>query len=303
MHPFHRPLDAHSAAAAEPHHSSDRRNTLRGLLGLTLGGALPALSLAQNADEPSALEKIRARGALVVAIYDDMRPFHLKGQGIDVQIAQALARELGVRLSLLPFTADENMNDDLRNMVWKGHYLGFGPADVMLHVPVDPPLMKENPRVTIFGPYWREKVMIARDLKKVPELDSLEVLKGQRVAVPGQSLAGWLMIGADNGAYRETLVTKLGDGVDAAQMLKNGEVVAAAGLRSELEATLHGDSRFAITPLPMPRAPHDGWVVGMAVKRSATDLSQALQTSLDKLAAAGELRKIFGTAGLDWQKT
>ena len=42
---------------------------------------------------------------------------------------------------------DENMNDDLRNMVWKGHYLGYGPADVMLHVPVDNRLMAENDKV------------------------------------------------------------------------------------------------------------------------------------------------------------
>ncbi|MEX8519166.1 MAG: substrate-binding periplasmic protein [Leptothrix sp. (in: b-proteobacteria)] len=282
----------------------DRRKHLRQLtllLGAGLGGALPALSMAQSADEPSALEKVRQRGRLVVGVYNELRPFHDKGQGIEVLMANALARELGVGLSLLPFTADDNMNDDLRNMVWKGHYLGFGPADVLLHVPVDPPLIKDNPRVTIFGPYWREKVMIARDLKRVPELDSLEALRGQRIAVPGQTLAGWLMIGADNGAYREQLVTKLGDGVDAAQMLKNGEVVAACGLRSELESTLHGDARFQITPLPLPRAPRDGWAVGMAVKRDATDLAKALQAGLDKLARDGELHKMFATAGLDWQ--
>ncbi|MFO1328447.1 MAG: hypothetical protein U1F56_13900 [Rubrivivax sp.] len=46
------------------------------------------------------------------------------------------------------------MNDDLRNMVWRGHYLGFGPADVLMHVPVNRPLM-ENPRVEIFAPCWR----------------------------------------------------------------------------------------------------------------------------------------------------
>ena len=48
------------------------------------------------------------------------------------QIAGALARSLGLALSLLPFNADENMNDDLRNMVWKGHYMGYGPADMMI---------------------------------------------------------------------------------------------------------------------------------------------------------------------------
>lgn len=300
MHPFARPnLLQPTDGDTDP----ARRASLRQLATLIgLGAALPGLASADAADGPTALERIRQRGRLVVGVYEDLRPFHDKGKGIEVQLADGLARELGVGVTLLPFAAGENMDDDLRNMVWKGHYLGFGPADVLLHVPVDPPLMKSNPRVTIFGPYWREKVMIARDLKRVPELDSLDALRGQRIAVPGQSLAGWLMIGADNGAYREQLVTKLNDGVDAAQMLKNGEVAAACGLHSELASALHGDTRFAITPLPLPRAPRDGWAVGMAVKRDATDLSQALLAALDKLGQAGELRKMFASAGLDWQK-
>ena len=72
----------------------------------------------------------------------------------------ALAAGLGVAPSLLPFQAGEDMNDDLRHMVWRGHYLGFGPADVLLHVPVDRVLMQANPRVQIFGPYHRERTAI-----------------------------------------------------------------------------------------------------------------------------------------------
>jgi len=49
-----------------------------------------------------------------------------------VALAQALAESLGVKLSLLPFHADDSMNDDLRHMVWRGHHLGYGPADVLL---------------------------------------------------------------------------------------------------------------------------------------------------------------------------
>ena len=87
-------------------------------------------------------------------------------------------RRLGVKLSVLPFNADENTNDDLRNMVWKGHYLGFGPADVLLHVPVDRPLMVANPQVTIFAPYFRERVTVARALAAAPRMDSLDDLAG-----------------------------------------------------------------------------------------------------------------------------
>jgi ABC-type amino acid transport substrate-binding protein len=247
------------------------------------------------------LDKIRSRGSLVVALYKDMPPFHMDGRGIDVDLAQALAESLGVKMVPMPFLADENMNDDLRNMVWKGHYLGFGPADVLMHVPVDKPLMDGNRQVNIFGPYFRERVAIARNLEQVPELDSLAGLGKLTVAVPGQTLAGWLLIGADGGAYRDQLRTQWKDGVEAARALQRGEVPVAAGLMSELESVLRGDKRFAVGPLPSPRAPRDGWAVGMAVKRDSTELAQALQASLNALASSGRLAEIFARGNLSWR--
>lgn len=271
-----------------------RRDCLRwlgaaGLAGLPLRpGATP-------------LERVRERGSLTVGIYHDMPPFHSGGKGIDVELAQGLAQSLGVRLSLLPFHADENMADDLRNMVWRGHYLGYGPADVLLHVPVDRPLMEANPQVAILAPYCRERVAIARRLDRVPRLDTLSQLADGRVAVPGQSLAGWLLIGADSGAYRNQLITQWKDGTEAARALLRDEVVAAAGLASELESVLRGDARFEITPLPSPRAPRDGWAVGMAVKRASTELAQALQRAVNELAASGRLGQVFDRGNVTWR--
>jgi ABC-type amino acid transport substrate-binding protein len=207
-----------------------------------------------------------------------------------------------VELSPLPFNADENMNDDLRNLVWRGHYLGFGPADVLLHVPVDRPLMQGNPRVEIFAPYFRERIVVARDMQQVPVMDSLAAFKGKRIAVPGQSLAGWLLIGADSGAYREQLVTTWKDGCEAARALAKGEVAGAAGMASELESVLGtADKRFVIEPLPLPRM-RDGWVVGMAVKKEAKDLAEALQAATNALVASGEMGRLFAAAGVTWRQ-
>lgn len=262
--------------------------------------AQPAAAAAAAVPDGS-LAKVRARGKLVVGLYNDMPPFHVAGQGIDVEIALALAKALGVELSALPFNADENMNDDLRNLVWRGHYLGFGPADVLLHVPVDRPLMASNPRVEIFAPYYRERIMIARDKDKLPQMDSLAVFKGQPIAVAGQTLAGWLMIGADGGAYREQLLTKWKDGAEAARALLRGEVAAAAGQASELESVLAAHPRFAIEPLPVPRM-REGWAVGMAVKKESVELARALQSAINELATGGELVRIFRQHQVAWAK-
>jgi ABC-type amino acid transport substrate-binding protein len=274
----------------------------RELIALGLGAGFAAHGFAQApASETPALERIRARGRLIVGLYNDMPPFHDAGKGIDVELATALARQLKLEVSLLPFNADENMSDDLRNLVWRGHYLGFGPADVLLHVPVDRPLMQENPKVEIFAPYYRERIMIARRLDDMPRMESLKDFGNRRIAVPGQSLAGWLLIGADEGAYREQLVTKLKDGVEAAQALQKGEVAGAAGMASELESVLSGDARFAIEPLPVPRM-REGWAVGMAVKRESTDLARALQTAINELTANGEMARMFQSHKVTWRK-
>jgi len=273
----------------------NRRGILRALGAGPLAATLPDLLSA------TPLSKVKSRGSLVVGLYKDMPPFHADGAGIDVELGRALAESLGVAFSPLPFPADENMGDDLRNMVWKGHYLGYGPADVLLHVPVDRPLMEANPQVRVFAPYWRERVMIARNVEQLPALDSLAALAGKAVAVPGQSLAGWLLIGAEGGALRDSLSTKWNDGVEAAKALQRGEVLAAAGLASELQAVLRGDARFVIEPLPSPRAPRDGWAVGMAVKKDATELAQALQGAVNQLAGSGRLAEIFAKANLAWR--
>jgi ABC-type amino acid transport substrate-binding protein len=270
----------------------DRRTWLAGTAALCAAAAMPAAA--------QALDKIRQRGRITVAVYQDMPPFHVGGKGIDVDIARALAKAMGLELSLMPFTADETMNGDLRSMVWRGHYLGFGPADVMLHVPVDPPLMQANPRVKIFAPYFRERVAIARDLTAVPQMPSLDAFAGKRIAVPGQTLAGWLLIGAEGGRYQEQLLTSWKDGTEAAAALGRGEVAAAAGMASELESVLAGDPRFAIESLPVPRM-RDGWAIGCAVKDESTDLAVAVQTAMNGLSASGELKTIFAASKVTWR--
>ena len=276
----------------------------RRLLLAVGGAAAAALGVAATplpAAEPSALQRVKARGRLSVALYEDNPPFHAAGRGIDVEIARALATALGVEPSPLPFPAGENMGDDLRNMVWRGHYLGYGPADVMLHVPVDRPLIAASPQVLIFGSYYKEQVAWARlRSDAASSLADLASRPSARIAVPGQSLAGWLLIGAEAGRFRDRLQTTWRDGTDAAAALLRGEAVAAAGHWSELESVLGKDERFAIEVLPMPQAQR-GWAVGCAVKRDADDLARALQAGLDELINSGAMREIFARGGVRWR--
>jgi hypothetical protein len=46
----------------------------------------------------------------------------------------------------------------------------------------------------------------------------------------------------------------------------------------------------------------DGWAVGLAVKKEATDLAQALQAAMNQLAALGEMKTMFAQANVVWRK-
>jgi len=116
----------------------------------------------------------------------------------------------------------------------------------LVHVPVDRPLMDANQQVSIFALCYRERVAMARLLERVPALDAMGQIGPLPMAVPGQSLAGWLLIGADGGAYRSQLSTQWKDGTECARALLRGEIAVAAGLSFELESVLRGNAAVAM---------------------------------------------------------
>jgi len=280
--------------------STGRRQLVLGLLPLLAG-----MGAAHAQEEPSGLERIRANGALKVALYNDFPPFSAKSaqgmQGLDVSLAQALARAMGLQLSLLPFDGDENMNDDLRNMVWKGHYLGYGPADVMLHVPVDKYFMQQNKQAMIFAPYMREQVVLVRDKRRLPEVAGVADLRGVPLAAERGTGAASALIGHDN-RLLSAQVHLYENGVKAVQAMLQGEAAAAYVTRAQAESAIFQaqprPEQMAIGELPLAGVPSQGWLVGMAIKARNEELGQALQQALQSLRGSGELLAIFKQHGL-----
>jgi len=258
--------------------------------------AFLAMPLAQ-AEELSALAKIRQSGVLKVALYKNFAPFSHDGRGVDVDLAEALAAKLGVKMSPLWFEADENMEDDLRNMVWKGHYLGYGPADVMMHAPIDPAYMAKVERVKFFAPYHRERYAVARRLDVLPTLDNFEAFEKLSLGVEGDTLAATVMLSADGGRYRNTIKTYR-TASEAVGALKSGAVAAVMAQQGELEGGLAGDARMAIDLPPHPILQKRQWPLGLAVKKQSDDLAQALQAAINELIADGSLKAIMQRHGV-----
>jgi ABC-type amino acid transport substrate-binding protein len=271
---------------------------------LATAPALLAISGLAFAQEPSAMEKIKTRGVLKVAVYKDNAPYSSGPisdmQGVDVSLAKALAAKLNLQLALLPFDAGENMNDDLRNMVWKGHYLGYGPADVMIHVPVDRYLMNENKQVLIFGPYVREHLVVLHNTTKVARVDNPEDLQGKTIAVEKGSGAASALMGYRGGLLRDK-ISIFKDGVDAAKMVTSGQFEAAFVSRAQAESAVHAASdkgNWGLSSVSLPGVMPAGWPLGLAVKADNKELATALDNALVALRQSSELLKIFQSHGL-----
>ena len=262
---------------------------------LLLVGACMALAMAAPARAD--WDKIQHSGSLKVAVYNEFAPFSDKGEGIDVDLARALAKKLGLRLTLLPFPAGENLGDDLRNMVWKGHYLGYGPADLMLHVPVDQLLIAQNRQVAIFAPYHVESVRLVRSAKRVPAFDAFDSLAGKKIGVEKVSIAGMVLLGEADGKFRND-VKIFPSAIEALDKLKAGELDAVLASRSEIESVIRADPAFPVHEVTFQRLPRAGWAVGMAVRKDDTEMAKLLQSALNEMAANGELKAIFARHGV-----
>ncbi|MES2758666.1 MAG: transporter substrate-binding domain-containing protein [Pseudomonadota bacterium] len=265
----------------------------------TLHAACLGLALACLAPLESRADwkKILDSGHLKVAVYNEFLPFSDQGAGIDVDLAAALSAKLGVKLKLLPFPAGENLGDDLRNMVWKGHYLGYGPADVMLHVPVDNRLMAENDKVQIFAPYHVETVRLVRSARSVPAFEGLDSLAGKKIGVEKVSIAAMVMLGESNGKFRDN-VRIFPTATEAVQALKAGELDAVLATRSEIESVMRGDAAFPLHDVSFQRLPRSGWAIGMATRKDDIEVAKKLQAAINEMAASGELKAIFAKYGV-----
>jgi ABC-type amino acid transport substrate-binding protein len=210
---------------------------------------------------------------------------------VDLDIARALAAKLGVGMNLMAVTAGESMADDLRNSVWKGHYLGGGVADVMLHVPVDARFAEDNPKVKIFAPYYQEQVTLAYNPKRIPNLPSLQVLLDHKVGVELSSVASVFLTSTMQGLLRNG-VQHYPKFAEALAAFQKGEVSAVMGQRGQIESGLDKDQPVIYSESPMPGLIQK-WTVGLAVKADNPELVTELEQAMKALQKDGTLAKIF----------
>ena len=263
---------------------------------------LAALFATNAAARP--LDAVRQAGELRVTVYQNYKPYSWrengKPVGVDVDIAQALADALKLRLSLFELRADDDVNDDLRNGVWKGTVLGDAPGDVMLHVPYDKRIEAKNDRVALIAPYHVDGLAMFVDPAKADAGRDLSLLKADKVAVAVGTIADYTLISANDHAYLGQVVHERT--LDAAaEHFERGEVAAFYGEESaSLSLARAGKRAFAVVH---PETPFGrDWTLGAAVKSDSRDLGAEVARTLDEMARDGRLQKIFAAYQIDWRR-
>lgn len=273
---------------------AQRRRLLLAGAGLALTG-LPAWA---EGDEVWA--GVKKSGLLRVAFYKDFAPFSNEGKGSDVDIAAALAARMGLKMSPMFFDADENMGDDLRNMVWKGHYMGYGPADMMMHAPVDREYMARQDKVEFIAPYHRERYAVAYDRRRVENLETMAPFEKLPCGVVVDTLPDSLMLSADGGRYRSQL-KHYKTLTEAMVALRSGEVAGVMALQGELEGAVAGDANFPVGPAPIALLNTRQWPVGIAIRKGEQKLGRGIMEAMNALVAEGEIERIMARHNIKWR--
>ena len=152
-------------------------------------------------------DSIVESGVLKVALYQDFAPYSFqqdgKSRGVDYEVAEALAAGLGLRLEVIWAPPGEKLDDDLRDYIWRGHYLRpHELADVMMRVPYDREFSYKsnefgeliNEHVVMFGPYQRERWQVAYDQRRLDAVPSIAVFQRHPIGVEVDSVPSFVTV-------------------------------------------------------------------------------------------------------------
>ena len=259
---------------------------------------------------------------LTVCMAEDNPPFSMarKGQvtGFDVKLAEAVARELGRELQLMPFEPELEKEAMLTHEV--NAMLSAGLCDLASGFPLlasdlGPPTRerfktpdhrgakppRERPFVPLgtlvpSQPYQGSALVIVQRAGASPAA-SLGELKGRKVGAVAGTLEGTLVTMYQGGALTQNMVT-LGQRDDIWAALESGRVDAMLVPTAAFDA--HRLRQPASTLQAGPARPlgiNFGWVA----LSSKAEVLEAVNRVVARAAASDELQVWAREAGLSWQ--
>jgi len=247
---------------------------------------------------------------IVIAVYSNFQPFSYLGtgidkgkeKGIDVDLAQVIAKKLGVKLRIRWMTADETVDDDLRNNIWKGHFLNRTVADLMLRVPYDRDysLLRDDigelvhQHVHMFAPYHTESWKVIFNSEKINSVETIAVFQYHDIGVEVDSIPQFYLTSAFQGRMRDR-AKQYPSISEAITAMTESKVDAVMGLTSQIS---HYQGSLSTINYPLaknafPMIGRQQWDIGMAVKADYRQLGYVVADIVDGMIKTGEIEAIF----------
>ena len=233
-----------------------------------------------GAVEARSLDTIRSVGAIGLCAHPNSLPFASKAgdpPGFQVEMGQALARELGVSLKL--------------DWIITQYQIRSADCDIMMDVIADREAQGET-HLRISKPYYRTGVALA-----VPSESKLTSLKSldehTKVGVQVGSMAAMII------SQRHVPTSTFGFEIDSLEALINHEIDAAAvtpTIAAYFNLT-HPDSAIRILGLDESEA-NLNWNVAVGMVRPDERLRDAIEGALERLRADGTVDRIYGHYGV-----
>lgn len=246
------------------------------------------------------LDTIIERGFIEFAVFEDFAPYSFEeaGQprGVDIEIAKLIAESIGVAPKFKFVQADENLEADLRNWIWKGPVVGGAVANVMMHVPYNSDFACRVEQVVFTGQYYKEGIAIAYDAafyegdKPTPPFFRFDPVAVQNDMIADFYLTNLLGAGASANVHRFPEIGK------AVAAIGTGEVRGAMGPKAQLEY-FAGDGVEVHQP-PLVNFGVGQWTVGVAVHFSYRPLGYAVDDAIYAALQDGRIEQIFADYGL-----
>lgn len=282
---------------------------IRLVIALVFSVIVTAEALARSYDD------VVESGYIVFAVYRDFPPYSfIKNDapaGVDVALAKKIAAAMQLKARFFWLTADESLEDDLRNAVWKGATLDADKkrADIMLRVPYDRQFnygldgygLPRNDLVHMFAPYQSESWSLARDLEKTGEVRNLAIFQYEKIGVEIDTMPDTFLISTLRGRLREQVV-HFSSTKDAVAALQQNQLAAVAGMTSQLHWYLPQSNRFELSQDGLEMLPKRRWDIGLAVKQDYRQLAYSVEELIDRWRVDGSLNELFAAYGLPYHK-
>ncbi|GLH77680.1 ABC transporter substrate-binding protein [Bradyrhizobium sp. SSBR45G] len=244
---------------------------------------LAAMAVLIGPAEARSLDAIRSLGQIGLCAHPNSLPFASKAgdpPGFQVEMGQAVARELGVALRL--------------DWIITMFQLRAAGCDIVMDVIADPQALEET-RLKTTGPYYHTGVALA-----VPQASQLTSAAGldatTKVGVQVGSVAAMLI------SQRHVPTSTFGFEIDSLDALANHEIAAAAvtPANAAYYNQTHPDKRLRIMALDEGEA-NLNWNVAIGMVRPDDALREAIEAALARLRADGTVARIYGRYGVTLQ--